>query len=272
MEVNHGVIYIDAFFLANLLMDMIVLLITAGISAKRIGIPRITAGSLFGAAWSVVCVAVRKNMLLSVLFGIACYTLVPFWMARIAFGKNTFKQQLRTYLILLLVTCTCGGVIQMIGMNTLLGYRLMRGIINNAILYLAIVLILVFTVYAVRLRKLQTAYASGICEVFLQLQGKNYHMQGLLDTGNRLMDPIFGKPVHVMNRSILAELPTAVRLIPYHSVGNEHGLIPVVTAESISICRNGKTRSYEEPEIALYEGSVSCDHEYDILLHSEIIE
>lgn len=78
--------------------------------------------------------------------------------------------------------------------------------------------------------------------VSIRWHGKNYHFQALLDTGNTLSDPITGQKAMIVSSEIGEQLLgisiedlrsplTAMehieggRLLPYHCVGMENGLI-----------------------------------------------
>lgn len=274
VEVSDRTVYIDVFFLTNFFVDTILLLFTAGMVRMKAGFIRIILGALFGAAWSAAgLVLMRYHRHLWGIMGILTYTVIPFLMVWIVFGKIRWKQRVRTVMMLFAGVWLLGGMIQMLALHTLLGYRLFSGVISNRIIYGGIFLAIAAAFYYVRVEKLEAAYGSGLCQVDLKVGGKTMKLLGLVDTGNRLEDPIFKKAVHVLNKSVVeGALPLPFHFIPYHSLGNENGVIPVVFAESMTVNLNGKIRLYERPEIALYEGDVSSDHEYDILLHSEIIK
>lgn len=211
--------------------------------------------------------------MLSGILGILTYTIIPMIMVRIVFGKLLWKQRFRVILILFGAVWMTGGLIQMVSFHTMFGYRLVCGIVQNGMLYWSVFFGIALAFYFVRVGKLQEVYGNGLCQVVLQIGGKNISLQGLIDTGNRLADPIYGQEVHVLNRSVVEEiLPMPFHFIPYHSLGNENGVIPVVFADSMTVCFHGRIQRYERPEIALYDGEVSSDHEYDMLLHSEIIK
>lgn len=271
---SKRIFYVDAFFVLNFLMDTMLLLITAGMVRLRTGMFRLVLGGIFGAGWSVISVVLSSRYWLPArISGLFTYTVVPMVMVLIAFGRLLWKQQLRVVLTLFGTVCFSGGLIQMVSFHTILGYHLAGGIVKNSKLYMAVFMGIALAFYFVRVGNLKDVYGSGLCQVVLKIKGRSISLQGLVDTGNRLADPIYGGAVHILNRSIVEEiLPMAFHLIPYHSLGNENGVIPVVFAESMTVYINGKLRLYEHPEIALYDGEVSSDHEYDILLHSEIVK
>lgn len=60
-------------------------------------------------------------------------------------------------------------------------------------------------------------------------------------------------------------------LIPFASVGNESGLIPVVQFTGLTIHTSGGEFHIDKPWFALYSGRLSGKEEYNIILHPEML-
>ncbi len=98
---------------------------------------------------------------------------------------------------------------------------------------------------------------------------------GLLDTGNRLYEPIRGIPVAVLEEALFPPkergMPRAV--IPYHSLGCRNGILYGYTAREVSLRPIGEKEEkpvyLEEMLIGLYAGQLSAGNEYQILLHPD---
>lgn len=264
-------IYIDVYFFYNGLMDILLLLVTAGIMRQKVTFLRLLLGASFAAVMAVIIILCPPNPLIRVGVSLMQYTLVPIGMVYLAFGKMARKQRKRMIFVLYGVAFGCGGIVQMVAGHTMLGYQLMAIYVSNRKLYLSLGGIVAVSFYTIRLLEVRKAYADGLCRVEVTIQGQRYPLMGLIDTGNRLKDPIYGNAVHVINQSCVKGCSANVHYIPYHSVGTENGIIPVIFADAMVIERNGERKKLEKPEIALYEGEVSSDREYDILLNSEIL-
>ena len=138
-------------------------------------------------------------------------------------------------------------------------------------------LLLDYTVLAVscRLCKITTTYlrltiAAGIgaaWSVMVAVVGN----EGITDS---LTDPYSGEPVCIVEKKALAGLMQSdtfsdgITLIPYKSLGKEHGLMRLVTMDCMMVEYEGRTRQYEYPKIALYEGSLSKKGEYSMILNA----
>lgn len=97
---------------------------------------------------------------------------------------------------------------------------------------------------------------------------------GMLDTGNRLYEPIRGVPAAVLESSLFPEkkrgLPMAV--IPYHSLGCPNGMLYGYTAKEVClkpIDAEAPTVFLEEMLVALYDGRLSHEGSYRLLLHPD---
>ena len=63
---------------------------------------------------------------------------------------------------------------------------------------------------------------------------------GLIDTGNRLKEPVSGRPVHVAVQEVIEAVSPRVRGVTYilRSVGGE-GFLPAVTLDEIKVEQQG---------------------------------
>ncbi|MBQ7926333.1 MAG: sigma-E processing peptidase SpoIIGA [Lachnospiraceae bacterium] len=92
------------------------------------------------------------------------------------------------------------------------------------------------------------------CRVKLIRGAESVTIQAFVDTGNGLTEPISGKPVSVVEESILRglwpdELPAA-RVIPYHAIGTKRGYMMGYLIPEIRIELGGVERSFQEVYIA----------------------
>ena len=114
--------------------------------------------------------------------------------------------------------------------------------------------------------------------VRLELDGRSVDVMGLFDTGNSLADPYNGKPVCIVENKAVKELMLdygtggGVRLIPYRSLGKSHGLMKLVTVDSMTIEYEGRRLRCEKPELALYEGSLSGAGDYSMILNTASLD
>jgi len=141
-----------------------------------------------------------------------------------------------------------------------------------------------------------------LCYVKLKNRGKEITGTGLLDTGNRLFDPLSGEPVILAEFEWVKELftvseqrmlasymnfsqvphegprqmgelegePIMIRMIPFHSVGREQGMLVAVRLDSIWIGEQSGLKRRENVLIGLYPGRVSAREMYQVILHNSL--
>lgn len=107
--------------------------------------------------------------------------------------------------------------------------------------------------------------------------GGRREVTALVDSGCQLSDPVSGKPVSVVESRIAEEIlplerPECFRLIPYHAIGTEHGLMQAVEAERIYIQREGQEIMVEKPVIAVCRQKLSAGGGYQMILHPLLLK
>lgn len=112
-------------------------------------------------------------------------------------------------------------------------------------------------------------------QVHFQIGSFHIDCIGILDTGNRLYEPIRGMPAAVLEGALFPEkergLPKAV--IPYHSLGCRNGMLYGYAAQEVVLmpvdADEGRAVKMDEMLVALYEGRLSAGGDYQILLHPD---
>lgn len=111
-------------------------------------------------------------------------------------------------------------------------------------------------------------------EAHFWIDGCKIDCIGILDTGNRLYEPIRGVPVAVLESALFPEkergLPKAV--IPFHSLGCPNGMLYGYAARDVMLAQVGEAASALTMEgmlVALYDGRLSAEGSYQLLLHPD---
>lgn len=262
----HYKIYPDVIFLANLLMNYTVLSVSCRLCKTTTTYARLALASMAGAVWSVI-VAVTGSML-SVPVAFCTYLCMPFAMLYIAGSRGKAGEWLYRYAVFMGIAMLTGGMMGMLR-------EWSSGVCA------AIAAAVLFAQAAVPLIRYMTGYVkrrSLLYSVRLELDGRSVDIMGLFDTGNSLTDPYNGEPVCIAEKEAVemlvhdGEWGDGIRLIPYRSLGREHGLMRLFTIDSMTIEYEGKSVRYEHPELALYEGSLSSSGEYSMILNTASLD
>ena len=281
----HYIIYMDVLFVVNFIMDYLVLTVTTGIlihttTLKRAGtktqlillyIKRI-AGSTAGAAWACLLVWNGCNVRI---WNIITYVIMGPLMLAIVIGKERILTYLKAVGVLYVVTFSISGVVHFVYYYTSVGYLLNgHNPLGMGILLAGGILGSVLLEWMVCFLVKQKEKTASMYTVIAENEQGSVTLKALCDTGNNLMDPFFGEPVSVVlsgKMTALLEGNASYHLIPYSSIGNENGVIPVVRINRLKIIGGKETWIVEKPLLALYSGSFSGNTDYEFIIHPDIL-
>lgn len=97
--------------------------------------------------------------------------------------------------------------------------------------------------------------------VYLSFQGRSIQFRALIDTGNRLREPISGLPVLIAESSLLQELLPRresaghFRQVAFGGLGGS-GTVPCFHPDRVWICRNNQLIPAPEIWVAVYPGRI----------------
>lgn len=229
------IIYADVLFAINFSMDFLSLFICSMILKRKATRPRIIIASLIGALYGVLDVVLGLNKILGVILCIA----FSFVMCLVSFWGAQLRQLFVSTVLLLGVGAALGGTMSLI-------YSFMNRIFADAIskiekttsyngarfFLIASVTAIVSIVFArvfTREKDKKTALLK------IEYEGTEYKFEGLVDSGNRLKDPLSQKPVILLSNAVALSEKIKLkddkykRFIPYGDVsggGILKGIMP----------------------------------------------
>lgn len=105
----------------------------------------------------------------------------------------------------------------------------------------------------------------SLCKATLICKGSRMTVTALLDSGNSLVEPISGKPVSVVEKSLVMGLweeePRFFRAIPYHSIGKQRGILRGYLLPELRIEANGVVKVCQDIYIAVCEEYLTTHRE-----------
>ncbi len=249
----------------NLLLDGAMLILTLFLMRKRICFGRILTASMLGALTSTLM------LMEGVQFGIAYIVIlcgVGMIMMRIAMKQKTWQEVMLGivyYFTLVFAYSKLHQVSEWMVGNRVSGIVLVFlviGIMSVALLYM---------IYQNRKGRQRSIY----CVVVIA-QGKSVEVKGLLDTGNALTEPFTGKPVSVIESEVWRNMmpepePERFKVIPFHSIGQEHGILKGMEIDELIIWTSDRKIVQKQAIVALYEGSLSKDKSFQMILHQDLL-
>ena len=284
------IIYMDVFFMVNAMIDTVLLKLASFYIKPQTTFIRCIAGGVAGGILSCISLLLPyKNMLVHTLYS---YIFIALCMVLVTFGKSNIKQLLKRTKVIYLTTILLGGGINLLYDYTYFGY-MVQGIIGaiyanplnlfRMIIYTSISYI--FINYIIHFVK-EKGLSKSCVNVELKLKGRSVMIRGLIDSGNSLTDPYYGKIVHIVEYDALQMILEGVdvhkekyRLVPFHSLGQRNGLLEVIEFDQMQVSfidreSYDKKESffYDEkyPAIGLYHGYLSGEKKYEVLLHATV--
>ena len=253
-------LYIDQFFVVQLLTGFLLLDLAAAFSGRK------TSWKHTLAASGINAVTVTLTIVLC-----ASEVIQEAWLCQLAIAGGTVAGMLIAvktvsgYLpTVLLLTVLLSGLQEIV-------VRITGCSVTAGMAVAALLLKLAAPIHRKkRLRRERTA------EVCLYWDEKQQILSGMIDTGNLLQEPLTGKAVSIVEKEGITVLMgkdwqrrRGFYLIPYHSIGRENGWLQAVTMDKMEIRTADRCVCVEHPVLAIYEGKLSAQKEYQIILHPQ---
>ena len=249
------IVYLDVVFLINFLMDFYILSSVKFLLRLNTKIIRILLGSLIGSL-SLLLLFFKLNTLTLNLIKI----IISILMVLISFGKSKFFNKL---FYLYIVSIVLGGTLYLI--NDSLGYKVDSFIfINNGYSINLIILLFISPIILFLYVKEHLKYKKRINQFYnieIKIKNKIINIEGFLDTGNKLIDPYFNRPIILLNKKYIDLRGKRVLYVPFTSLNNS-GILKCIIPEYILI----NNKKHEKVIIGISENL-----KYDCILNERII-
>lgn len=215
----------------------------------------------------------------------------------LVYGKQNLWWNIYDVLLLFTLSFTSGGIINYLYYETgLEGFLEGESILFTMTAFFLLSLFSYFLIgKIIHIIRKQEKLISYKVPVTIERQGKKVKMQGYIDTGNRLYEPVSHKPVILVEYDFVKSLFTAeeiefldfylkqqgevgedfnlnpmiFRLIPYQCAAGNTGFFICVFYDRIYI--GDKKEKKEKGYMALQKEKLSPEGEYEVLLHTELI-
>lgn len=253
------------YLIENLLLDGIMLVLTLFLMRKRIYLGRVLIAAIFGALTSTLMLVMGVQF--GVLYILALFG-VGILMISLAMKQKSGHEVLLGILYYFTLVFAFSKLHQvsewMIGnqLSEMVLVLLVIGIMSAALLYI---------IYQNHRSRQENLY-----RVTCVNQGHSVEVMALLDTGNSLTEPFTGKPVSILESEVwwayMKEMePKHFKVIPFHSIGQEHGILKGMEIDELIIWAGDRKIVQRQAILALYEGSLSDDKSYQMILHQGLL-
>lgn len=292
-------IYLDVVLLENLIMNGIIVYVTAIITKTKIKHIRIILASLIGAIYSILSY-ISKFPIFSNIF---VKILLSIIMVYIAYDSKEIKILGKELLLFYLTSFLFGGVaFAMIYIikpqEILMKDGLFLGTYPLKTIFLGAIIASIILITGFKVVKSKISKKDMYCKITINLEGKEKDINVMIDTGNLLKEPISGMPVIVVEHTQLYDIipkeilnnlekilggdlnniPEEIKnkylrklkVIPYSSLGKQNGMLLGIKAEKVVIHKEQEIVK-KDIIIGIYNKSLTKRGEYNGLIGIELM-
>lgn len=207
-------VYLDLIIIVNFIYDFLILSSTSVLLKRNASIIRVIISALIGEV-SIVTLFISMDKTLLMILKL----LLSILMILITFGKKKFLENIFYFYV---ITIILGGSSYLLGGDKTFINVILMLIISPIIIYL----------YIKSIREYKAKMAS-IHDVII-IDGENtYKLNGYLDTGNKLIDPITKNPVIMVSKDLKIK-SNKVFYVPFNVV-NSSSILKCVKVDKVLI-------------------------------------
>lgn len=301
------IMYIDLIFVLNFVIDTALLYAVASTLKLQVQRKRIAISSFIGASYVVMIFFPKASFLFTFLFKIVI-SLVMVW---VAFGFISIQYYLRCvsafYFVHFIAAGGIYGVYYVLNgtnevINGMLYVQTGSSHVQIGLLFFTFVFtaILLFYKNSFRIFTRAKQFQQYIAEVHVYFNRNHSICQGLIDTGNRLVDPLTKSPVmileveqweHLLPQSLLECIRTSdvsglldqmssgngewndrIRLVPYRSVNRDSQFMLALKPDKVVVFHQATRFETEKVLVGLEGGKLSSDGTYTAIIHPQLVE
>lgn len=300
-------VYPDIIFILNFFIDFILLYFLKKVNRKNSNKLRLICAAAVGGMIAVI-IGIFPWMNILVRF-ILMNVVGSVLMVSIAFGRLNFTDLLKQVVAFYLITYFVGGLINSIYYYTdvrlfllNLGNGLKFSNISWKFVIITALLIMPVGILTIRFFRWYLNNAPQTLEVELIMEDRRIHTKGLVDTGNCLYDPIYKKPVMVIENSLMEKLLSTefrkeleeakiyvqgndfdisqlkmesehllrLRFIPYQSV-DKTGMMLGLILDKVLIHTGKEIICNDKVIAAICDNRLSSKDNYHVILHTGLL-
>ncbi len=195
------IVYVDLVFILNFSFDFLLLLTVNIVLKRNVKLIKIFLGALFGSL-SIFFLFLELNSLELFLLKI----IISIIMTYIAFDFKTLKYTINNLTYLYMISTILGGFLYYLNLEfsssnngLIFAYN---GLSMNYI-FLLIISPIILYIYIKQTKEFNTKY-NYYYQVYIEInEKKKIKVNGYLDTGNKLFDPITNKKIIILNKDLI---------------------------------------------------------------------
>ena len=241
--------YIDLFFIFNVIMDYIIIMSTSILLKRRTSYIRMILSSLIGGISSLVLFTSLNKIVIEIVSIVI--------MVLISFGYKGIRYLINNILYMYILSTLLGGIIYLFNIK----------VSNSMFLTYLIIIVIsieIMIIYIKENKKMRSIYNNYYKVDIYFKDREKLSLIGFVDTGNNLYDPYKKRPVIIVHNKYIKE--DKYILVPYHTI-NGNGLLKCIKPDIIFIDGIG----YKGNVLIGFSDSFNFGDGVDVILHKDIM-
>lgn len=242
--------YIDLFFIFNVIMDYIIIMSTSILLKRRTSYIRMILSSLIGGISSLVLFTSLNKIVIEIISIVI--------MVLISFGYKDIRYLIKNILYMYILSTLLGGIIYLFNIK----------VSNSMFLTYLIIIVIsieIMILYIKENKKMRSIYNNYYkIDIYFKDREK-LSLIGFVDTGNNLYDPYKKRPVIIVSDKYIKE--DKYILVPYHTISG-NGLLKCIKPDIIFIDGIG----YKGNVLVGFSDSFNFGDGVDVILHKDIMK
>ena len=242
--------YIDLFFIFNVIMDYIIIMSTSILFKRRTSYIRMILSSLIGGISSLVLFTSLNKIVIEIISIVI--------MVLISFGYKGIRYLIKNILYMYILSTLLGGIIYLFNIK----------VSNSMFLTYLIIIVIsieIMILYIKENKKMRSIYNNYYKVDIYFKDREKLSLIGFIDTGNNLYDPYKKRPVIIVPNKYIKE--DKYILVPYHTI-NGNGLLKCIKPDIIFIDGIG----YKGNVLIGFSDSFNFGDGVDVILHKDIMK
>ncbi len=260
-------VYADSLLLLHFFLNLYLLALVNQLLYRVASHKRLLIGAFLGTICALVPILLPIPFRLGWMGGF----LLSLWvMCKYTFRIVERRQLLQVTEKMVLITLVLGGILRLV-LKYGAGWR-------NGCHGLVGVLVIAPLVYCASCRLLiKKRWQQCNCRIILHNGREKVEIEALMDTGNTLVEPISGKPVSVAEPETLYKMlggrwPEGYRMVPFCSVGKQHGLMKAYLVKSVLVEVEGSYKECQDVYVGESKEFFNEGSRYQMILNPGILE
>lgn len=242
--------YIDLFFIFNVIMDYIIIMSTNILLKRTTSYIRMILSSLIGGISSLVLFTSLNKIVIEIVSIVI--------MVLISFGYKGIRYLINNILYMYILSTLLGGIIYLFNIK----------VSNSMFLTYLIIIVIsieIMILYIKENKKMRSIYNNNYKVDIYFKDREKLSLIGFVDTGNNLYDPYKKRPVIIVHNKYIKE--DKYILVPYHTI-NGNGLLKCIKPDIIFIDGIG----YKGNVLIGFSDSFNFGDGVDVILHKDIMK